>query len=105
MAKREIAGGEGIFQRLANVVVRWPLLVIGLWLAFAIVPLLAFPPLAEITARQQVAQLPDDAPVMVTAKEMMQAYHEAGSDNIVLVVLTNEKGLSPADEATYRTLI
>ena len=105
MAKTEVAGGEGIFQRLANVVVRWPLLVIGVWIAFAVVPLLTFPPLAEITARQQVAQLPDDAPVMVTAKEMMAAYHEAGSDNIVLVVLTNGKGLGPADEATYRTLI
>jgi RND superfamily putative drug exporter len=105
MAKTEIAGGEGIFQRLANVVVRWPLLVIGMWIAFAIIPLVTFPPLAEITARQQVAQLPDDAPVMVTAKAMTDAYHEAGSDNIVLVVLTNEKGLGPADEATYRTLI
>ncbi|WP_082965379.1 RND family transporter [Mycobacterium sp. ACS1612] len=105
MAKTEIAGGEGIFQRLASVVVRWPLLVIGMWIGFAIIPLVTFPPLAEITARQQVAQLPDDAPVMVTAKAMTDAYHEAGSDNIVLVVLTNEKGLGPADEATYRTLI
>ncbi|OBF26001.1 hypothetical protein A5724_32345 [Mycobacterium sp. ACS1612] len=86
-------------------VVRWPLLVIGMWIGFAIIPLVTFPPLAEITARQQVAQLPDDAPVMVTAKAMTDAYHEAGSDNIVLVVLTNEKGLGPADEATYRTLI
>ena len=74
MGKSEVArGGEGIFQRLANVVVRWPLLVIAVWIALAVGPLLAFPPLAEITARQQVAQLPDDAPVMVTAKEMTQA--------------------------------
>jgi putative drug exporter of the RND superfamily len=106
MGKSEVArGGEGIFQRLANVVVRWPLLVIAVWIALAVGPLLAFPPLAEITARQQVAQLPDDAPVMVTAKEMTQAYHETGSDNVVLVVLTNEQGLGPADEATYRTLV
>lgn len=106
MGKGDIARrGEGFFQRLANVVVRWPLLVIGVWIAFAAVPLLTFPPLAEITARQQVAQLPDDAPVMVTAKAMTDAYHEAGSDNVVLVVLTNEKGLGPEDEATYRTLI
>ena len=106
MGKSGVArGGEGIFQRLANVVVRWPLLVIAVWIALAVGPLLAFPPLAEITARQQVAQLPDDAPVMVTAKEMTQAYHETGSDNVVLVVLTNEQGLGPADEATYRTLV
>ena len=62
MATSKVArSGEGIFHRLANVIVRWPLLVIGVWIAFAVAPLLAFPPLAEITARQQVAQLPDDA--------------------------------------------
>jgi putative drug exporter of the RND superfamily len=106
MGKGDIArGGEGFFQRLANVVVRWPLLVIVAWIAFAAVPLLTFPPLLEITARQQVSPLPDDAPVMQTAKQITAAYHETGSDNVVLVVLTNDKGLGPADEQTYRTLV
>ena len=49
--------------------------------------------------------LPDDAPVMVTTREIVDAFHDKGSGNIVLVVLTDENGLSPADENTYRTLV
>ena len=105
MGRIHLGSGKGIFQWLANVVVRWPLLVIGLWIAFAVVPLTTIPPLAEIASRQQVATLPDDAPLMITAKQMTETFHEAGSDNVLLVVLTNENGLGPAEEATYRTLI
>ena len=36
---------------------------------------------------------------------MTEAFHESGSENVLLVVLTNEKGLGPADERTYRTLV
>jgi putative drug exporter of the RND superfamily len=105
MATTEIAAPSGFFQRLGDLVVRWPLLVIGFWIALAAVPLLTFPPLAVIAGRNQAAPLPDDAPVLVTSRQMSEAFHETGSDNMVLVVLTNEKGLGPADEQTYRTLV
>jgi RND superfamily putative drug exporter len=36
---------------------------------------------------------------------MAEAFHETGSGAMLLVVLTNEKGLGPADEKTYRTLV
>ncbi len=49
--------------------------------------------------------MPDDAPVMVATRQMIDAFHDKGTDNVVLVVLTDEKGLSPADEGTYRTLV
>ena len=42
---------------------------------------------------------------MVTAKAMNDAFHETGSGSQLMVILTDEKGLGPADEATYRTLI
>jgi RND superfamily putative drug exporter len=101
----DVARGRGIFQRLGTVVVRWPWAVIALWIVLAAVPLLTLPPLAVIAARQKVAPLPDNAPVMVTSGHMVEAFHETGSDNLLLVVLTNDKGLTPADEDTYRALV
>jgi RND superfamily putative drug exporter len=85
--------------------VRWPLLVIGFWIALAAVLTLTLPPLAVVAARHQTEPLPTDAPVVVTGKQMAEAFHETGSGSMLLVVLTNEKGLGPADEKTYRTLV
>ena len=105
MGKTDVAAAGGFFQRLGDLVVRWPLLVIGFWIALAAVPLLTFPPLAVIAGRNPAAPLPGDAPVLVTSRQMSEAFHETGSDNMLLVVLTNEKGLGPTDEQTYRTLV
>lgn len=84
---------------------RWPLLVIGFWIALAAVLTLTLPPLAVVAARHQTEPLPADAPVVVTGKQMAEAFHETGSGSMLLVVLTTEKGLGPADEKTYRTLV
>jgi putative drug exporter of the RND superfamily len=105
MATTHVAPTGGIFQRLGNAVVRWPLLVIGFWIALAAVLALTLPPLAVVAARHQTQPLPADAPVVVTGQEMAEAFHETGSGAPLLVVLTNEKGLGPADEKTYRTLV
>ena len=55
--------------------------------------------------KHPLAILPSDAPSSVTARQMTEAFHESGTDDLLLVVLTNENGLSPADEATYRKLV
>jgi RND superfamily putative drug exporter len=105
MGTSDVARSGGVFQRLGHVVVRWPLLVIVFWIALAAVPLLTLPPLAEIVGRHKATPLPYDAPTMVTTRQMAEAFHETGSDNVVLVVLTNEQGLGPSDEATYRRVV
>ena len=92
------AGGKGTFQRLGDFVVRWPWVVIGCWAALAIVLPLTFPSLTQMAQQRPVAILPADAPVTVTTRQMTEAFHESGSENVLLVVLTNEKGLGPADE-------
>ncbi len=99
------ATAAGTFQRLGNVVVRRPLLVIGFWIALAAALFLALPPLAVVAARHQTEALPTDAPVVVTGKQMAEAFHETGSGSTLLVVLTDEKGLGPGDEKTYSTLV
>ena len=89
------ATGGGTFQRLGDLVVRWPWVVIGLWVALAAVLPLTFPSLTEMAQKHPVAILPADAPANVTTRQMTEAFHESGSENILLVVLTNEKGLGP----------
>ena len=105
MAASDVTRSGGVFGKLGNVVVRWPLLVVVFWVALAAVPLLTLPPLAEIVGRHKATPLPYDAPTMVTTREMAAAFHETGSDNVLLVVLTNEDGLGSADEQAYGRLV
>ena len=92
-------------RRLADFVVRWPWVVIGLWVAIAVALPVTFPSLGEMAQKHPLAILPSDAPSSVTARKMTEAFHESGSENLLLVVLTDDKGLGPADEAVYSKLV
>src|SRR6195952_344455 len=92
-------------RRLAGFMVRWPWLVIGLWVTVAVALPLTLPSLNEMAQRHPLAILPSDAPSSVAARQMTEAFHESGTENLLLVVLTDEKGLSPADEAAYQKVV
>ncbi len=84
---------------------RWPWAVIGLWVALAVALPLTFPSLDEMAQKHPLAMLPGDAPSSVAARQMTEAFQEPGTDDLLLVVLTDERGLGPAHEATYRKLV
>ncbi|OHV05034.1 RND family transporter [Mycobacterium talmoniae] len=92
-------------RRLADFVVRWPWVVVGVWVAIAVALPLSVPSLNEMSQRHPLAILPSDAPSSVAARKMTEAFHESGSENLLLVVLTDDKGLGPADEAAYRKIV
>jgi len=104
-ATETTAGSGGLFGRIGAVVVRVPLVVIAVWIAMGIGLTQLFPPLGELAQRAPAAILPDDAPSMVSGKQMTEAFQEASSDNILMVVLVNEDGLTESDEEVYRTLV
>jgi putative drug exporter of the RND superfamily len=82
--------------------------VIGCWIVLALILPMTVPSLTEMSARHPVAILPVDAPSAVTAKKISQAFHEAGSENVLIILLTSENGanrLGPAEENVYRTLV
>ncbi len=79
--------------------------MIGCWVLLSLVLPMTVPPLAEMTQRHPVTILPTDAPSAVAARKISQAFHEAGSENVLIVLLTDDKGLGPADETVYRTLV
>ena len=100
----DVAAG-GMYQRLGDFVARWPLLVIGFWIAIAAVLMLTLPPLPVVAAQHQTKPLPDYAPTMVAQRAMNGTFHETGAGSLLLLILTDENGMSPADEDTYRKLI
>lgn len=79
--------------------------MVGCWVALALVLPMAVPSLAEMAQRHPVAVLPADAPSSVAVRQMAEAFHESGSENILVVLLTDEKGLGAADENVYHTLV
>lgn len=92
-------------RRLADFVVRWPWVVVGLWVVIAAALPLTLPSLGEMAQKHPLAILPSDAPSNATARKMTQAFHESGTEDLLLVVLADDKGLAPPDEATYRKLV
>lgn len=121
----------GLFDRIGDFVTKQPWLVIGSWIAVAVVLVLTFPPLQVQAAKHEPKQVPDDAPTMVAQRDMAKAFSNtpapspggegsgagggAGDSgpgaaggkggSLLLVILTDEKGLSAADEDTYHKLI
>ena len=93
------------FTWVGRQVTRWPLLVIALWLAIPAALFFAFPPLSDAIRQHPVPLIPSSAPSTVTAQKITEAFHESGQDNLMLVVLTDEGGLTPDDEGTYRALV
>jgi RND superfamily putative drug exporter len=83
----------------------WPLLMIAIWLALPCALFFAFPPLSGAIREHPVALVPASAPAMVTEQQMTDAFHESGGENLLLVVLTNDNGLGPPEEAKYRALV
>ncbi|WP_082950139.1 MULTISPECIES: RND family transporter [unclassified Mycobacterium] len=105
LAKAGRDDSPGIFPRLGRLIVRRPWLVIGVWIAIAGVLSLTAPSLEQISQQHPVAILPSDAPVLAATRNMNAAFGEAGLQSIAVVVLSDGKGLTPADEGTYRNLV
>ncbi|MCV7195370.1 hypothetical protein BST12_06850 [Mycobacterium angelicum] len=95
----------GFFHRWARVVVRRPWLVVGFWVVLAVALSVTLPQLTQVVRERTEEILPSNAPVMVATRQMTEAFHEPESQNVALVVLTDEHGLTRADEDVYRTLV
>jgi putative drug exporter of the RND superfamily len=92
-------------RRVADLVVRWPWAVIGVWLAMALALPLTLPSLGEMAEKHPLVILPSDAPSSVTAEKMARAFQESSSDNLLVIAFINETGLQRTDEATYRKVV
>lgn len=96
--------GSGVFGKVGRTVVKRPLVVIAFWIVLAAGLTQIFPSLA-VLAQKALLHPAANAPSVVSQKQMADDFKEASSDNILLVVLTNENGLTAADENVYKNLI
>lgn len=86
---------------LGRSVVRAPWLVIFAWVALVVVLSLVFPALTKVVENQKLQVLPSQA---MAASEQMTAAFGDSEQNIVVVVMADDRGLQPSDNDTYRTL-
>ncbi|HWS91419.1 MAG TPA: MMPL family transporter, partial [Mycobacterium sp.] len=105
MAKKSAAPKTSIridaFSVLGRFIVRAPWLIIAAWIAVVAVLALAFPPLTKVVESQKAQMLPPKA--TAAAEQMAKDFGESGQ-NVLIVVLTDNRGLQPADEDAYRML-
>jgi len=104
-ARSSGAFGEARPPVVSRFIVRHPLLVIAAWLLLAAALFLTVPPLMVVAQKNPPGLLPAGSSVMTAAQEMQKAFDEGGAGNAAVVILTNENGLGPDDEGTYRKLV
>ena len=97
---RTATGFDG-FSLLGRGVVRAPWLVIAAWIALVVVLSVAFPALTKVVESQTMQPLRPQA--MAATEQMAKDFHES-AQNIVVVAMTDDHGLTPADDDTYRAL-
>ncbi|MFG1929257.1 RND family transporter [Mycobacterium sp. NPDC048908] len=100
-ATPETAKNFDIFSLLGRAVVRAPWLVITAWIALVVVLFMTFPALTKVVENQTIQPLPPQA--MAATDQMAKDFHES-AQNILVVVMTNEHGLTPSDNSTYRAV-
>lgn len=108
MSKRAVFRGVSphkLLTGLGRVIVRHPLLVIAAWLVIAGALMALITPLAVVAARNPPDFLPQDAPVLISVKKMQAAFHEADAGNFAAIILSNENGLTQADEEAYKRIV
>jgi RND superfamily putative drug exporter len=79
--------------------------VIAVWVALAVALPLNLPQLNDMARKHPLAMLPADAPSSVAAREMTKGFQETGTDDLLLVVLSDPRGLGPDQEGAYRKLV
>ena len=105
MFRKSATTGNGptvdAFSLLGRFVVRAPWLMIAAWIALVVVLSVVFTPLTKVVESQTLQPLP---PAAMAATEQMAKDFGESAQNILVVVLTDQHGLNPADEGVYRSL-
>ncbi|WP_235570584.1 MMPL/RND family transporter [Mycobacterium sp. Root265] len=110
MSRRPKMSVRGLLASNGQMIVRHPVLVIAAWLVIAGSLFAALPPLLTVAAQNPPDFIPSDSAVVIAAQQMNDAFEQEDEEaenlgNLVAVVLINDNGLTPDDEATYRELV
>jgi RND superfamily putative drug exporter len=93
------------FESLGRFVVRRPIAIIVFWLALLGALFLLISPLFVVAQQNPPDLLPKDSAFLAASEHMKSSFKEADGGNLAIVVLSNDNGLTPSDEDTYRKLV
>lgn len=91
----------GVFSLAGRIAVRAPWIVVSAWVALIVVLSLTFPALTTVVESRSQQPLP--APAMAASEQMATDFHES-AQNILVVALTDQRGLNAGDDNAYRAL-
>lgn len=106
--RRATAGSAEYSARLAALArytVGHKALVIGLWVATAVVLALLFPQLETVVRQQSVDLIPRDVASFQTVDRMSAAFGEQGSKTTVFVAMEDPRGLTPSTRERYEAMV
>ena len=90
---------------LAEFTLRHKTLVIGAWLAVAVVLAVLFPQLETVVRQQSVELIPHDVASFQTVDRMSAAFGEQGSKTMLFVAMEDPAGLTPPTRERYEELV
>ncbi|MGV0627859.1 MMPL family transporter, partial [Mycolicibacter minnesotensis] len=90
---------------LAGFTVRHKALVIGGWIAVAVLLALVFPQLETVVRQQSVNLIPRDAASFQTVDRMSAAFGEQGSKTMLVVAMEDPDGLTAPVRNRYEQLV
>jgi putative drug exporter of the RND superfamily len=96
---------HSVFESLGRFVVRRPIAILVFWVALAGTLFLLISPLIVVSQKNPPPLLPEDSPMLASMALMKQSFKEADGGNVAVVVLSNDNGLTQADEDVYRRLV
>ncbi|TDK89705.1 MMPL family transporter [Mycobacterium paragordonae] len=91
--------------RLSGFAIRHKALIIGSWIAAAVVLAVLFPQLETVVKRQSVHLMPPSAPSLQTVNRMGSAFGEQGSKTTIFVAMEDPKGLTTASRQRYEAMV
>ena len=80
---------------------RAPWLMIAVWIALVVLFSMLFTPLTKVAEKQSMQPLPPQT--IAATEQMAKDFHES-DQNILVVVMTDDRGLSAADNDVYRAV-
>lgn len=100
-----MAGGYSRrFERAGSTVIRHPYIVIGVWVAVAVVLALSFPQLERVVKSQSVDPFPRDLASIQVLDRMADSFGEQGSATMVVVAIESKSGLNDQARELYGQL-
>lgn len=90
---------------MARFVVTHKAVIVGAWLAVAVILALAFPQLETVVRQQSVDPVPRDIPSLQALDRMGKAFGEVGSTTTVVVAMESPDGLTPSVRQRYSAMV